>query len=155
MDENKKKENVYKYAGIILDRMIELYGKSQTRFAKDILGIEGPNISEARKTKQIPDIWFQKVTERFNVTREELCRAPQKVSVSLEQKWGDNASGNAGVNAEGCSMVNLNHGGAGHGITMQLTEREAMLIERLRTYGNQATWAKIESDLDRLEQVSG
>ena len=148
MDESKKKENVYKHAGIILDRMIELYGKSQTRFAKDILGIEGPNISEARKTKQIPDIWFQKVTERFKTTREELLRPPQKVSMSLEQNYGN------AIQAEGCHTVNLNQGAPGQGITMQLSEREAMLIERLRIYGNQVLWEKIAADLDKLEQIS-
>ena len=49
MDESKKKENTYNHAGVILDRMINLYGKSQTKFAEDVLGIKGPNISEARK----------------------------------------------------------------------------------------------------------
>jgi hypothetical protein len=86
---------------------------------------------------------------KFGATREELCRPPERISQTLEINLGN------AIQAEGCHTVNLNQGGTGQGISMQLTEREAMLIERLRIYGNQVLWSKIEADLDKLAQVSG
>lgn len=87
MPEEKKPQKTYEHSSIILDRMIKKYGKSQTKFANDILGISGVNISKARKDKQIPDHWFEIVNEKLSITKEELCRPPQKVTSALEQPY--------------------------------------------------------------------
>ena len=83
----RKKRNVYQHAEIILERMIKKSGMSQNKFAREILGIAGGNITEARKTGKIPDRWFEVMEEKFGVTREELCRPPTKVRATLEQNY--------------------------------------------------------------------
>lgn len=138
-----------KLAKIIVKRMIDAAEVRTQEQLADVFGIRPQSISSSIADGRIPDAWFDIIEKRFKATREDLCRPPQKVSMSLEQNWGN------AVQAEGCHTVNLNQGGTGQGITMQLTEREAMLIERLRIYGNQVLWSKIEADLDKLAQVSG
>lgn len=138
-----------KLAKIIVERMKKAAGvDSQAKLAK-ALGMQPPSITDAMAKGKIPGRWFDLMLEKYGATREQLCKPPQKVSLTLEQNLGN------AIQAEGCHTVNLNQGGAGQGITMQVSEREAMLIERLRIYGNQALWAKIEADLDKLEGVSG
>jgi hypothetical protein len=137
-----------KLARIIVERMKTAAGvDSQAKLAK-ALGMQPPSITDAMAKGKIPERWFDLMLEKYGATREELCRPPQKVSMSLEQNWGN------AIQAEGCHTVNLNQGTAGQGITMQLSEREAMLIERLRIYGNQVVWAQIEAAIDKIEQAS-
>ena len=75
MTGESKKDNFYINADAIIDRMVSIYGLSQTKFAKDILGISGTNLSKARKDKKIPEKWFDLVFDKFAVTKSELCGA--------------------------------------------------------------------------------
>lgn len=68
----KKKDNTYKNADEILDIMINRSGLSQTRFAKNILGIAGGNISDARKTGKIPDRWFLALEQKLGILKSEV-----------------------------------------------------------------------------------
>lgn len=70
----KKPQPIYQNAETILDRMIEKSGKSQNRFAKEDLGIDGVNIAKARKSLQIPPRWFEVMLEKYKVTKEDLCK---------------------------------------------------------------------------------
>ena len=56
--------------------MIKKSGLSQNKFAKEILGIAGGNVTEARKSGKIPDRWFTVMEEKFGVTREDLTTDP-------------------------------------------------------------------------------
>ncbi|WP_028318349.1 hypothetical protein [Desulfobulbus elongatus] len=76
-EENGKK---YENAALIIERMVKASKKSQTRFAKEILGIEGTNLSKAKKDKKIPERWFDVVRDRLSITKDELCRELQTAS---------------------------------------------------------------------------
>lgn len=137
-----------KIAKIIVKRMIDAAEvKTQEQLA-DIFGIRPQSISSSISDGRIPESWFDIMLHKFGASREELCSPPQKISMSLEQNWGN------AIQAERCHTVNLNQVGTEQGITMQLSEREAMLIERIRIYANQITWAKIEAELDNMEKLS-
>lgn len=63
--------------------MIEKSRLSQTKFATEILGIKGVNISNARQTGKIPDRWFNIVEKKLGLTKEELCQPPQRIRKSF------------------------------------------------------------------------
>lgn len=96
MNESRKKETIYEHAGVIIDNMLNLYGKSQTKFAQEILGIQGPNISDARKSGKIPDRWFEIVEEKFKKTKDAL----------IQQAKNEYSKGRVSVRAQ----VNLPYG---------------------------------------------
>lgn len=84
-----EKENTYQHPEIIIEKMVKKSGLTQNKFAEDILGIRGVNLSRAKKSGKIPDKWFELVKEKLGITKEELCQQPQKVTMTLEQSWGD------------------------------------------------------------------
>jgi len=85
-----KRDNVYQHAEIILDRMIKTSGLSQNKFAQNVLGIGGANVSGAKKSGKIPDRWFEIIQEKFGVSKAELCNPSaspdgEKVEDPIEQ----------------------------------------------------------------------
>ncbi len=68
----KKKDNIYSDADAILDFIIDKSGLSQNKFSRDILGIAGGNVSDARKTGKIPDRWFSAVDQKLGMPKSEI-----------------------------------------------------------------------------------
>jgi len=81
-----KKDNLYQHADIIIKRMVEKSGLSQTRFAEQILNVKGVNISRAKKTGQIPDRWFDVLQEKYGVSKNELLAnlPPDKIAATIQ-----------------------------------------------------------------------
>lgn len=73
-----EKENTYQYPEIIIEKMVKKSGLTQNKFAEDILGIRGVNLSRAKKSGKIPDKWFELVKEKLGITKEELCETLQE-----------------------------------------------------------------------------
>lgn len=69
-----KKNNFYPNAESIIEKMLKKSGLSQNRFAEEILGIKGVNITRAKQSKKIPDGWFAVCHEKLGLSKEELCQ---------------------------------------------------------------------------------
>lgn len=69
-----KKNNFYPNAESIIEKMLKKSGLSQNRFAEEILGIKGVNITRAKQSKKIPDGWFVACHEKLGLSKEELCQ---------------------------------------------------------------------------------
>ena len=72
----KKRDNFPQHADIIIEKMINISELSQNLFAKNILGIGGANVSEARKSGKIPVRWFDLMQDKFGISKDELCEIP-------------------------------------------------------------------------------
>ena len=61
--------------------------KSQAQLAR-VIGVTPQSLSGAIQKGKIPDRWFDVMEEKFGVTKEELCRTPERVVATLEQPYG-------------------------------------------------------------------
>ncbi len=97
---SKKESEAYQHAGIILDVMVKESGLSQTKFAEEHLKIKGVNISEARKTKKIPERWFKIVEKKLGLLKEDLCTTALDIASNQDYKSDQENNRKRGLSLE-------------------------------------------------------
>jgi hypothetical protein len=75
----------------ILSNIKRLTGTRNQKEVASFLGISGSAITDAKKRNVIPETWFQTIEKKCGVTKEELCRPPERVQVrsQVDISYGD------------------------------------------------------------------
>jgi len=121
-------QGIARYIGVTRDRLYSWIKRDSIVEPELILG-------------KMPEIRRQWLLTGYG---EPLLTKPQSVTTATATNHSN------AVAANGCFNVSVNQG-VEPNATMQFSERERRLIERMRRYASAALWEKFEADLDEQE----
>jgi hypothetical protein len=146
-------------AKLIADRMkraakVKTYGE----LGKILGGITSQAISSAIAKEKIPDHWFDIIEENFSVLRHELCRPEERVSARAQVDMPySTITGNGNQTIQGSKIdgARITIGQQNGNRALDVSDRERMLILKMRKYASPAMWERLEADLAAAEERYG
>jgi hypothetical protein len=143
---------------IIYRRIKSLTKTYQDNDTAKALGISPQAVSDAKKRGRIPRTWYQVVEKDFGVTREELCRPVERVSARAQVEMPySTVTGNGNQTIQGSKIdgASITIGQQNGNRALDVSDRERILILKMRKYASPAMWERLEADLAAAEERYG
>jgi len=73
---------------LLLNRIKDLTRSHQDNEVSLALGISPQAVADAKRKRKIPRTWLRTIEEKYGVSREELCKPPERVRAQVVHPYG-------------------------------------------------------------------
>jgi hypothetical protein len=143
---------------LLFNRITRLAKVYQDVDLAKILGITPQAIHGAKFKRKIPKTWYPIIEDKFGVTREELCRPEERMSARAQVDMPySTITGNGNQTIQGSKIdgASITIGQQNGNRALDVSDRERMLILKMRKYASPAMWERLEADLAAAEERYG